>query len=76
MKRTRRIIPLAALVLVALGGCYQRTVSSKGFGSRTRDVHEPNVKTGDDRGLLDGAGDLLFGEPTTERTNRRYRAPG
>jgi len=63
-KRARVLVGVGALAAVALGGCYERTVSAKGMGAEwgKRPVYEPNLKTSDEGGgVLDGAGDALLG---------------
>ncbi len=67
-QRIRRVVllavPLAGLGY-ALGGCYTRTVESKGVGAEfgNRDVYQPNMKLNKKEGdsMFDGAGDLLLG---------------
>lgn len=53
----------AVCVAAAASGCYQRTVSSRGLGSRGVDTHEPNLKTGEDRGAIDRVVDSIVGPP-------------
>jgi len=64
--RARRIACLAAAACVAFStaaGCYQRTVSSSGLGSRNVDTHQPNIRTGEDRSALDKTVDAIIGPP-------------
>ena len=72
---TRSSLAAAALTAVPLllGGCYTRTVESRGIGTRwqTENHYEPNLKTSEEGGsLFDGAGDLLIGPRTIEERRR------
>ena len=60
-------------VSLLIGGCYTRTVESRGIGTRwqTGQTYEPNLKTSDEGGgVLDGVGDLLIGPRKIEERKR------
>ncbi|MEL6328498.1 MAG: GxxExxY protein [Planctomycetota bacterium] len=61
-----RSLLLGGVSLVALAGCYERVVSSKGgiYGA-TPEVQQGNLRTGDDQRPLDRFGNVIFGEPST-----------
>ncbi len=66
MRNVKRVwIVLFSLVCVApLVGCYTRTIEAKGLGAEwgKTEIYEPNLKDSKSGGgVLNGAGDLLFG---------------
>lgn len=66
MRNTKKlgVVMLVSACVVPLSGCYTRTVEAKGLGAEwgKTEIYEPNLKESKGgEGVLNGAGDLLFG---------------
>ena len=58
------MVVFSLVCAMPLVGCYTRTVGARGLGAEwgKTEIYEPNLKESKDGGgLLNGAGDLLFG---------------
>ncbi len=66
MKKAKKtgIVVFSLVCALPLIGCYTRTVGAKGLGAEwgKTEIYEPNLKESKGgEGVLNGAGDLLFG---------------
>jgi len=55
------VVALGAGLGFGLGGCYQKTVDARGFGTDGIPREEGDLRTGKDRRPLDRVGDAVFG---------------